>query len=207
MTERSTGPGLPDGVDSEAYSRIRVRMRMAVLKVWKSDQMIAGMDVWSVVDEAWASMAEGGFRSAGPFEPFALRVAHNKAVDVLNRAEAKRHHRSLEAPMFGTPDHSLADVLPGSSGADEDYFTGLKHQKDVERLTLVDEAIETVLTPVERDVFLSVQRDGRSRVAVGRELDAPVTGQRVGQIVAMATTKIHSYIHEHGEEHGQEHGS
>lgn len=202
MTERSAGPVLPNGVDSTSYERLRVRMRMAVLKVWKSDQLIAGMDAWSVVDEAWASMAEGGFKSAGPFEPFALRVVHNKAVDVLNRAEAKRHHRSLEAPMPGTEDHSgtrtLAEILPGSFGADEEYFSGLDHQKDIEKLTLVDEAIDRVLSPVERDVFLAVQRDGKSRAAVGRDLDSPVTGQRVGQIVAMATTKIHSYIEEHG---------
>jgi hypothetical protein len=100
--------------------------------------------------------------------------------------------------MPGTEDHTLADVLPGSAGADEEYFSGLKHQSDVERLTLVDEAIGTVLTSLERDVFLAVQRDGKSRAAIGRELDSPVTGQRIGQIVAMATTKIHSYIEEHG---------
>ena len=198
MTESSAGPVLPDGVDNAGYARLRTRMRMAVLKVWKSDQMIAGMDAWSVVDEAWASMAERGFRSAGPFEPFALHVAHNKAVDVLNRAEAKRHHRSLEAPMPGTEDLTLGEALPGSAGADEEYFTGLKHQQDIERLTLAEEAIETVLSPEERDVFLGVQRDGKSRAAVGRELDSPVTGQRIGQIIAMATTKIHAYIEEHG---------
>ena len=198
MTDARASDGLPDGVDEASYARLRVRMRMAVLKVWQSDQLIAGMDAWSVVDEAWASMAEKEFRSAGPFVPFALRVAHNKAVDVLNRAEAKRHHRSLEAPLAGTDDFSLSEVLPGSEGADEEYFTGLEHQRDVERLALAEEAIATVLSPLERDVFLAVQRDGKSRAAVGRELDAPVTGQRVGQIVALATVKIHSYIAEHG---------
>jgi DNA-directed RNA polymerase specialized sigma24 family protein len=201
VTERSAAPVLPEGVDSQEYERIRVRMRMSVLKVWKSDQMIAGMDPWSVVDEAWASMAESGFTSAGPFEPFALRVAHNKAVDVLNKAEAKRHHRSLEAPITDSTDVSLEDVLPGSAGADEEYFSELRHQKDVELLTLAEEAIDAVLTPVEREVFLAVQYHRKSCVAVGRELDRPVTGQRVGQIVAAATAKIHSYIEEHGQEH------
>lgn len=174
---------------------------MSVLKVWKSDQVIAGMDVWSVVDEAWISMAENGFRSAGPFLPFALAVAHNKAVDQLNRAEARRRDRSLDAPLSGADPSeafTLSDVLSGSEGADAEYFSGLDHQKDVERLALADEAINTVLTPAERDTFLAVQRDGKSRAAVGRDFDPPVTGQRVGQIVAAATAKIQTYIDEHG---------
>jgi DNA-directed RNA polymerase specialized sigma24 family protein len=174
---------------------------MSVLKVWKSDQVIAGMDPWSVVDEAWASMAESGFGSAGPFLPFALRVAHNKAVDALDRAEARRRDRSLQAPLATTDPsegHTLADVTPGSAGADAEYFSGLDHQRDVERLALAEEAIVNVLTSAEQEAFLAVQRDGKSRAAVGRELDPPVTGQRVGQIVAAASSKIQAYIDEHG---------
>jgi DNA-directed RNA polymerase specialized sigma24 family protein len=193
--------GFPDGVDAQEYERIRVRMRLSVLKVWKSDQVIAGMDPWNVVDEAWISMAENGFRSAGPFLPFALRVAHNKAVDALNRAEARRRDRSLQAPLASSSDSegfTLADVVPGSAGADAEYFSGLEHQHDIERLALAEEAILTVLDPSERMVFLAVQRDGKSRVAVGRDLDPPVTGQRVGQIVGAALGKIQRYIEEHG---------
>lgn len=189
-------------MDSDSYERIRAQMRMSVLKVWKSDQVIAGMDLWSVVDEAWASMAENGFRCAGPFLPFALAVAHNKAVDALNRAEARRRDRSLDAPIAGTEESeafTLSDVLSGSEGADAEYFSGLEHQKDVKRLTLIEEAILNMLTPPERETFLAVQRDGKSRAAVGRDLDPPVTGQRVGQIVALASSKIQAYINEHGE--------
>jgi DNA-directed RNA polymerase specialized sigma24 family protein len=178
-------------------------MRMSVLKVWKSDQVIAGLDPWNVVDEAWASMAESGFRSAGPFLPFALRVAHNKAVDAITRAEARRRDRSLDAPLSAadpSEGFTLADVTAGSAGADDDYFDRLEHQRDVERLALVEEAIEKVLSPGEREAFLAVQRDGKSRAAVGRELDPPVTGQRVGQIVALASAKIASYIKESGVE-------
>lgn len=189
---------LPEGVDAREYERIRVRMRMSVLKVWKTDQVIAGTDPWNVVDEAWASMAESGFRSAGPFLPFALRVAHNKAVDALNRAEARRRDRSLYALLpGGGDDHTLEEVVPGSGGADAEYFSRLEHQHDVERLALAEEAILNVLTPTEGEAFLAVQRDGKSRAAVGRELDPPVTGQRVGQIVAAASSKILAYIDEH----------
>lgn len=201
MTQESAGPVLPDGVDGKEYERIRVRMRMSVLKVWKSDQVIAGMDPWSVVDEAWASMAENRFERAGPFLPFALTVAHHKAVDALNRAEARRRDRSLQAPFSASSEaYTLAEVVPGSPGADAEYFSALEHQQDVERLTLAQEAIFNVLMPTEREAFLAVQMDGKSRAAVGRELDPPVTGQRVGQIVAAASSKIQAYIDEHGEE-------
>jgi DNA-directed RNA polymerase specialized sigma24 family protein len=191
---------LPEGVDDTQYERIRVRMHMSVLKVWKSDQVIAGMDPWSVVDEAWISMAESGFRSAGPFLPFALAVARNKAIDALNRAEARRRDRSLHAPISAadpSEGFTLADVVPGSAGADDDYFSAIEHERDVERLVLVNEAIFTVLEPGERDVFLSVRVDGKSGAAVGRDLDSPVSGQRVGQIVAAAASKIKAYIDEH----------
>ena len=200
MTERVAPAGLPENVDAEEYSRIRARMRVSVLKVWKSDQVIAGMDPWSVVDEAWVSMAENGFRSAGPFLPFALRVAHNKAVDAINRAEARRRDRSLQAPVAGTDNVTLADVTPGSAGADDDYFERLEHQRDVELLALAEQAVFDALDDDEREVFLAVRRDGKSLVAVGRELDRPVTGQRVGQIVASALGKIQAYIDEHGTE-------
>jgi DNA-directed RNA polymerase specialized sigma24 family protein len=188
-------------VDEEAYARIRGLMRLSVLRVWRSDHVIAGMDPRGVVDEAWSSMAENGFRSAGPFLPFALRVARNKALDALNRAEARRRDRSLHEPIARSGDDELVlgDVAAGSPGAEDDYFSKVDHVETVQQLALAEEAIREVLSPVERDVFLAVRVDGRSRAAVGRELDAPLTGQRVGQIVAQATTKIRTYIEEHGE--------
>lgn len=89
------------------------------------------MDPWIVVDEAWASMARNGFRSEGPFEPFALRVARNKAIDAYNRAEARRRDRSLQEPIAPGSEESeprtLADVMPGSAGADADYFARTEH--------------------------------------------------------------------------------
>lgn len=165
--------------------------------------MIAGVDPWVVVDEAWSSMAEHGFRSVGPFLPFALRVARNKALDALNRAEAKRRDRSLDEPILAAADESehrvLADVTAGSVGADDDYFSKLEHIEVEQQLALAEEAIYRVLSETERDVFLAVRVDRKSRAAVGRELDPPITGQRVGQIVASATMKIRAHIEEHDE--------
>jgi DNA-directed RNA polymerase specialized sigma24 family protein len=201
VTDQPAGLVLPDGVDEQGYERIRGLMRLSVLRIWRADHVIAGVDPWSVVDEAWSSMAEGGFRSKGPFLPFALRVAQNKAIDALGRAEARRRDRSLQEPIGGVRDDSepavLADVTPGSAGAETEYFSEQDHLENVQRLALAEEAIDRVLTDGERSVFLAVQQDGKSRAAVGRELDPPVTGQRVGQIVAGAVMKIRSYIEEH----------
>jgi hypothetical protein len=43
-------------------------------------------------------------------------------------------------------------------------------------------------------VFVAVRIDGKSRAAVGRELDPPLTGQRVGQITAEAFIKLQRYV-------------
>lgn len=200
MNARALDPELPDGIDADGYVRLRGLMRMSVLRVWRNDHVIAGVDPWSVVDEAWSSMAAGGFQSQGPFLPFALRVAKNKAIDALNRAEARRFDRSLDAPLQISAEEgegsSLADMTPGSAGADEDYFSKLEHHEIVERLALAEQAIYEVLDESEREAFIAVRVDGKSRAAVGRELDPPVTGQRVGQIVAAATVKIRTYVDE-----------
>jgi hypothetical protein len=45
---------------------------------------------------------------------------------------------------------------------------------------------------------LAVRVAGKSRAAVGRELDPPISGQRVGQIVAAATMKIKTHVEEEG---------
>ncbi len=192
---------LPDGVDDAEYDRIRGLMRFSVLRIWRSDSVIAGVDPWAVVDEAWSSMAEGGFRSQGPFVPFALRVAKNKAIDALNRAEARRRDRSLQEPLSSgeTENLVLADVTAGSAGAEADYFSEQEDLERVQQLSLAQQAIYDVLTETERDVFIAVQVNGKSRAAVGRELDPPVTGQRVGQIVASALIKVRGYIGEHDE--------
>ncbi len=203
MSEQALNPVLPEGVDNEGYTRIRGLMRFSVLRVWGSDHVIAGMDPWVVVDEAWASMAQNGFRSEGPFLPFALRVAQNKALDAKNRAEARRRDRSLDEPiaMVGSDAEPLvlADVTAGSPGADADYFSRIEHIEVLQRLALAEEAIRRVLSELERTSFLAVRVSGKSRAAVGRELDPPITGQRVGQIIAAATMKIKAYIDEHGD--------
>lgn len=207
MTAQSLNPVLPDGVDTEGYTRIRGLMRLCVLRVWRSDHVIAGMDPWVVVDEAWSAMAQTGFRSEGPFLPFAIRVARNKAVDALNRAEARRRDRSLDEPIPTAGDDAeprvLGDVTAGSAGADADYFSKLEHLDAIQRLALAEEAIYRVLTNTERSTFLGVRVAGKSRAAVGRELDPPITGQRVGQMIAAATIKIRAYIEEH-EQKGRE---
>ena len=206
MTEHPGKAALPDGVDDEDYERIRKLMRLCVLRVWGRDYVIAGMDPWVVVDEAWSSMALHGFRSEGPFLPFAIRVARNKALDARNRAEARRGDRSLDMPLSGGADEPegrvLADVTVGSPGADADYFSKLEHLENIQRLAWAEEAIYGVLTAQERSAFLAVRVDGKSRAAVGRELDPPVTGQRVGQVIAAATIKIRNYVDERGREAG-----
>jgi DNA-directed RNA polymerase specialized sigma24 family protein len=203
VSERALNPVLPEGVDNEGYTRIRGLMRLCVLRVWGSDRVIAGMDPWVVVDEAWASMAEGRFRSEGPFLPFALRVARNKALDAKNRAEARRRDRSLDEPIAtvrgDTEPLAVADVTAGSPGADADYFSRVEHLETIQRLALAEEAIYRVLSELERLVFLAVRVSGKSRAAVGRELDPPITGQRVGQIVAAAAMKIKAHVERQGE--------
>jgi DNA-directed RNA polymerase specialized sigma24 family protein len=196
-------PELPDGVDNEEYRRIRGLMRVSVLSVWRTrHEVIAGMDPWDVVDEAWSSMAQKNFQSKGPFLPHALVVARNKAVDAVRRAEAKRADRSMDAPMRAGDEEgettTLHDELAGSGGAELDYFRGQDQVAALHKLALAEEAIYTdeVLTNVERRAFISVRVDGKSRAAVGRELDPPVTGQRVGQIVAQAFMKIQAYVAE-----------
>jgi DNA-directed RNA polymerase specialized sigma24 family protein len=177
-------------------------MRLCVLRVWGSDRVIAGMDPWVVVDEAWASMAERGFRSEGPFLPFALRVARNKALDAKYRAEARRRDRSLDEPLTlvgADPEPMvLADVTAVSPGAEDDYFSKTEHVDAIRRLALAEEAIYETLSDTERAVFLAVRVSGKSRAAVGREQDPPISGQRVGQVVAAATIKIKAYVETEG---------
>ena len=164
-------------------------MRASVLRAWRANSgVIAGVDPWDVVDEAWASMAEQGFASKGDFLPHALTVARNKAVDHQRRAEARRRDRSIDSPA--------AKELAASVGADVDYFRSQEQIDAVRRLALWEEAIHApgVLTGVERRVFVAAQIDGKSRAAVGRELDPPLTGQRVGQIVAQSFIKLQRYV-------------
>jgi DNA-directed RNA polymerase specialized sigma24 family protein len=190
-------------VDDQAYRRIRGLMRASVLNVWRGrHQVIAGLDPWDVVDEAWSAMAQSDFSSKGPFVAHAVVVARNKAVDAMRRVEARRGDRSLDArsraDVEGGGPESLHDTLAGSKGADVDYFRGLDELAAIQRLALAEEAIYTteVLTRVEREVFIAVRVDGKSRAAVGRELVPPLTGQRVGQIVAQGVIKVQAYVTE-----------
>jgi hypothetical protein len=61
---------------------------------------------------------------------------------------------------------------------------------------LWEEAIHVsdTLTDLQRQVFVAVRIDRKSRAAVGRELDPPLTGQRVGQVVAEAFIKLQAYV-------------
>ncbi|MDQ4058862.1 MAG: hypothetical protein M3124_07035, partial [Actinomycetota bacterium] len=90
------------------------------------------------------------------------------------------------------------DLLRGSEGADVDYFDHGDELEKVELLSLVEEAVALKLTPTERRVFHEVQVNEKSRAAVGRELTPPVTGQRVGQIMATALVKIRRHLKHHG---------
>ncbi len=171
-------------------------MRVSVLSVGRG----RGIDPWDVVDEAWTSMAAKNFARQGPFRPFAIRVAKNKAIDALRRAEVKRMGPSLDAPLYEVEGEEVTrkDLLRGSAGADVDYFEYGDETDEVELLALVEEALDWVLTATERKVFLEVQFNEKSRAAVGRELTPPVTGQRVGQIIVAALIKIRMHLKDHG---------
>lgn len=181
---------LPDGIDENGYKQIRARMRASVLNAWKGrNEVTAGVDAWEVVDEAWFSMAKSNFETKSEdFLPHALAVARNKAIDFLRRAETKRRDRSIDAPVM--------QELEGSAGADVDYFKSEERVATINRLALFEEAMNAdgVLTPVQREVFVAVRIDGKSRAAVGRELDPPLTGQRVGQVVAEAFRELQKYV-------------
>jgi DNA-directed RNA polymerase specialized sigma24 family protein len=164
-------------------------MRASVLRTWSANsEVIAGADPWDVVDDAWMAMAEQNFESKGDFLPHALTVARNKAIDHQRRVEARRRDRSIDLPA--------AQEVSGSVGADVDYFRSREQLEAVTRLALWEEAIYEggVLTNLQRQVFVAVRIDGKSRAAVGRELDPPLTGQRVGQITAEAFIKLQRYV-------------
>lgn len=161
--------------------------------------VITGIDPWDAIDEAWASMAKNGFKCEGPFLPFAVRVARNKAIDALKRAEVRRGYESLDAPLLSEGEGeelTLHDTVSGSGGSDTVYLDGLDEVAIAEKVALYEEAIykEGVLTDLERHVLLAVRVDRKSRAAVGRELPSPLTGQRVGQIVGEAFVKIDEYV-------------
>lgn len=165
-------------------------MRAAVLRTWRAhSDAIAGVDPWDVVDEAWIAMAEQGFETKGDFLPHALTVARNKAIDHQRRAETRRRGPSIESP-------ALKESVAGSVGADADYFRSQEQIDAVARLALWEQAIYQagVLTDLQRRVFVAVRLDGKNRAAVGRELDPPVTGQRVGQITAEAFMKLQRFV-------------
>ena len=164
-------------------------MRVSVLRTWRTNsEVIAGVDPWDIVDEAWISMAQDNFESKGPFLPHALTVARNKAIDAQRRAEAKRRDRSMDAPFVSEP--------VASSGADVDYFRSQDQVDAVARLALWEEGLyaSDVLTETQRQIFIAVRIDRKSRAAIGRELDPPLTGQRVGQIAAQAFIQLQAYV-------------
>lgn len=165
-------------------------MRASVLRTWRaSREVIAGVDPWDVVDEAWISMAEQGFETKGDFLPHALTVARNKAIDHQRRAEARRRGPSIDSP-------AVQESVAGSVGADVDYFRSQEQIDALARLSLWEQAIyeEGILTDLQRRVFVAVRIDGKSRAAVGRELDPPLTGQRVGQITAEAFVELQRFV-------------
>ena len=114
-------PHLPAGIDQTEYERLRRLMWASVQRVWRGDrEVVAGMDPWSVVDEAWASMAAQDFKSGGPFPMFACRVARNKAIDALKRAEVKRIGPSLDATRTDDEGNAVPVVPVEASTASAD---------------------------------------------------------------------------------------
>ena len=187
-----TAPDLPAGLDRTEYERLRRLMWASVQRVWRGErEVVAGMDPWSVVDEAWASMAAQQFRCSGPFPIFACRVARNKAIDALKRAEVRRMGPSLDATRTDAEGNEapLVPVAASSPSAEAEFF-------DAQRLVGITQAIDYSLTKLEKTIFLAVRIDRKSGAAVGRELNPPLTGQRVGQILAGAVVKIHNSLRE-----------
>lgn len=183
-------PELPDGVDKSEYEKLRRLMWASVQRVWRGDyEVVAGIDPWSVVDEAWSSMAAQGFKSSGPFPIFACRVARNKAIDALKRAEVRRTGPSLDATRQDDEGNEfpIVSLEASTASAETEYF-------DAQRLVGITDAIYYSLNKVERIVFFGVRVDHKSGAAVGRELNPPLSGQRVGQILAQAVVKIHEYL-------------
>lgn len=213
MSRQPAEPGLPEGIDGPQYERLRALMRMAVLLVWRgANVVVAGTDPLDVVDEAWSSMAAKDFKCKGPFVPFALRVAKNKAIDALKRAEVKRIHVSLDAPLAsdesdGT-ESTLHEVVGGGESAEDEYLEeedeAAQEIEKLRQLTLAEDAIFTALSEEERSILLAVHRDGRSRAAVGRERIPPVSGQWVGRIIATAIIKVRDHIKEQEQDGGEE---
>jgi hypothetical protein len=67
VDDQPLSPALPDGVGDKEYKRIRKLMRASVLGVWRvNHDVVAGIDPWHVVDDAWSSMAEKNFKCKGP---------------------------------------------------------------------------------------------------------------------------------------------
>ena len=190
MSRAQGGPDLPDGVDKSEYEKLRRLMWASVQRVWRGDyEVVAGIDPWSVVDEAWSSVAAQGFKSSGPFPVFACRVARNKAIDALKRAEVRRIGPSLDATRQDDEGNEfpIIGIEASTVSAEAEYF-------DAQRLVSITDAIHYSLNKVERMVFFGVRVDHKSGAAVGRELNPPLSGQRVGQILAQAVVKIHEYI-------------
>ena len=135
----------------------------------------------------------------GPVPPLRPEGGEEQGSRRLRRAETKARGPSLDAPVGGEegPEATGKDLLLGSSGADVDYFRDRKHVRAVLTLALIEDAVFEVLTETERKVFLEVRVNGKSGAAVGRELDPPVSGQRVGQIVVKALVKISAYLKDH----------
>jgi RNA polymerase sigma factor (sigma-70 family) len=182
-------PRLPDGIDDDEYKRLSRLMRASVLKTWRGrNEVIAGVDADDIVAEAWISMAENNFKSKGEFLPFALAVARNKAIDALRRVEARRRDRSLDELLVSEPETTV--------GADDDFFKSQSELDAVARLARFEEGLYEgdVLTDLQREIFVAARINGKSHAAVGRELDPPLTGQRVGQIVAESFIKLQRHV-------------
>lgn len=197
MNPQGSSPGLPDGVDEQEYERIRNLMRGSVLFVWGKrgrEEVVAGRDPWDVVDEAWASMAASGFSCQGPFAQHACAVARNKAIDVVRRLEARKIGPSLDAPVGEDEgDGTYGDSIEDGSGRAEDQYLA------AQRLILIEDAVFNGLDPREQDIFFGVRVERKSRAAVGRELDPPISGQRVGEILAALVIKVRRSLEEHGD--------
>ena len=126
-----------------------------------------------------------------------LRVKGREVVTVTSDVDVQ-HLLSVLA------EHRIGAVVVSHDGTSVD---GIVSERDIVRAlaergaTAMIEPVTAiytaeVLTRVEREVFIAVRVDGKSRAAVGRELAPPLTGQRVGQIVAHALIKVQAYVTE-----------
>jgi hypothetical protein len=148
---------------------------------------VAGSRAHKIADLIVAVSA--GLRGGGVARGVALEA--QSTLDELARDGASWVGLIREALRLAMAMRSQLKARRHSGARTPDF---LQEEKVLSSESQDPSSIGHVLTDVERDVFLAVRVNGRSRVEVGQELSPPLTGQRVGQIAAEAFLKVQDYV-------------